>query len=199
MDERELLDKQGVLTDILALERTRREHSVEGVLLISVLAACLILSLVLWHWIVAVIASPIVIFLSVRILLKSKRKRETLYGLRNGGFHLEEATLEGIAREQVVSPYVKFRGTRSYSGMTQEHLVLYFTRGRYVLPKLPFYYAWSELCSMEEAGIDHTSVPDNDFYLVINNTDSSILFFYNKKLFRLSEELKAEMQGRADA
>lgn len=196
MDERELLDKQSIATDILALERTGREHSVEGVFLISVLAACLILSLLLWHWIILAIATPIILFLIARIILKSVRKHETLYDLTNGGFHLEEATLEGIAREQVVSPYVKFRGTRSYSGVTQEHLVLYFTRGRYVLPKLPFYYAWSELCSMEETGIDHTSVPGNEFYVVINNTDSSILFFYNKKLFRLSEKLKAEMQRK---
>lgn len=57
--------------------------------------------------------------------------------------------------------------------------------GKFILGFYDKYYQWSENYPMSSYGIKNTSIPGEEFYLIIIN--NKIINVYNKKLFELKE------------
>ena len=53
------------------------------------------------------------------------------------------------------------------------------------------HYEWSKTFKLSQSGLYNTSVVGDEFYYIILQNDQRISYIYNKKLFELSDELKA--------
>ena len=63
------------------------------------------------------------------------------------------------------------------------NVVFYFENGKWRIPETGTLYAWSKEMYISPEGLDNTSVPGNQFYIVRRRGEAEIAYAYNKKFF----------------
>ncbi|MBE6632923.1 MAG: hypothetical protein E7620_01120 [Ruminococcaceae bacterium] len=183
---RELLTDQGIISDLLKYEDRKFSNAEEHrfTFIIPYAALAIVLGRLLDSWIVFGVIMLIPVYNFYRLILIWQEKRRRRQSIKNGGFTVITDKLTHIGEEQIYEPHAGRRSAHFSKVVT----FFYFPSGQWRVPSIYRHYSWSKNCHLSGEGLMNTSVPENEFYLVLVNNQTEVGYVYNKKLFRYEKE-----------
>ncbi len=143
------------------------------------------------RWILAICLSAVVLLLlgSIPDLQASKARKAAI---ENGDFTVLTDRLNSI-EEDVPEASVDLGRAILSSSLSAANRIkhadhFHFSSSDWRVRRTQRFYEWSELYALSLKGLKNTSIPGDEFYVVVIGNDPHITYAYNKKLFTYVSE-----------
>ena len=192
-NRKELLTDQNIISDLLKYEDYKysnaEDHSFTYI--IPYAAVAILLGRLFSSWLLGGLIMLIPLYHLYRLILVWREKRLRKQAIKNGGFTVITDRLSHIAEEVIYEPHT---GRRS-AHLTKTVTFFYFPSAQWRVPPFSKHYSWSRDFHLSSSGLLNTSVPDNEFYLVLVDNQAEVGYIYNKKFFRYEKEIPSHENG----
>ena len=183
--KKEILTNEQIIRDLLRMDAGRTSHESDLFPYIPLsLMLGLIGQLLLDRWWIGVIFGSIAILLSLRLIPDAKAAKARKQSILDGGFTVLSDTLNAIEEDVPERRYSYSRG-KSYISHADD---FHFSSACWRVRRTQRFYEWSELYCLSLKGLKNTSIPGDEFYVVVIGNDPHITCAYNKKLFTYVSE-----------
>lgn len=183
--KKELLTKEKIVSDLLAVEKGRLWRRAEGLLeaagclLMIATTLCVIFQNA---WIALPFGVAFFVFIAL-FLRQMSIRRARCDRVKAGDFTVGRSNYAQESKERVFEPHLCGRRFLLYSTVKFWH----FSNGKWRAWCPSRHYAWSDLYAMSQRGLENVTLVGDEFYTVALLGDSDFGYVYPTKLFQYDE------------
>lgn len=135
-------------------------------------------------WVFGLVIGYNLIMLFIQLLRTRKASKAIYRGLLRSDVSVTVEKFSHIAEDTIYEPYFAGRWFSFFKIIR----VYYFSSGEnWREPVCRSHYSWSLQCEVSSKGLENSSIAGEEFYVVTLNSDRSVKYIYNTKLFELAE------------